>query len=346
MFNPNRGNSQTINIKGNRVLLTVVLLLLILIMIVLWTDIRNLVWVNAAMLELTRPIMDLSVDDEVQSARRAEILIRQATSSTNGNNSAMIGLGYALVIQGREDSAIDVWKNAGVKAEDLIARGEQERKADRYFQAAEWFRRASLLDPTLGDSWYYLGWMYGKTDQRQSAIQAFAHAQSLTLEDVGLSDIFYQKGKTYIQFTKPVDFDLALESLNLALNTNQFSIPFNEIDAHFQRGDVYRMTGFPQEAIQEFEWVINNKPNFYYAFMRLGYLVWNVDQDETKAEELFRSALEIDSNRFPAYLGLAIIFQESGRDLDALEMYQEVLKYNPENEFAKHQIEIITNTKK
>ena len=67
----------------------------------------------------------------------------------------------------------------------------------------------------------------------------------------------------------------------------------------------------------------------------LGRLLSKQKGREKEAEEILREVIRIDSKNLHARTVLAKLFEDYNRDTEAIVLYQEVLKYDHGNPFAK-----------
>lgn len=111
---------------------------------------------NVGFVVLTRTLAASPKAPAPQPLARAERWLRQATSWDEGNRAAHRGLAWAMAMQGKDTEAAIEWQAAGLTAEDLIARGDQARRAKQYEEALWWYGQATLLEPGLQSGVHYL----------------------------------------------------------------------------------------------------------------------------------------------------------------------------------------------
>ncbi len=249
------------------------------------------------------------------------------------------GLGYFWLISGDQDLALESWKRAGITARDLVLQGEAERRKDQFEEALTWFNLAAELDPDWGDAFFYLGWMHARAGDQVLAWRYLRKAENLPLELVGRSDIYYQLGKVENRLWSGEQQPSALDYFTRAIVRNQFKYPYQSIDAHFQRGLLYRQNGWNEMALNELTYVIKKHPDHYPALVRLGYMAWEVEDDLGKAEGYFSVAIQVDSRQTAAYLGFAHVLEEAGQLTRAQEMYRKVLEIDASNQKAHDALE-------
>jgi tetratricopeptide (TPR) repeat protein len=268
----------------------------------------------------------------------AERLLNRAVTLSSHNNSAWRTLGFILAIKGQERAARVAWQSANGMTEEFIQRGEKARHSGRYDEALVWYERGQAVDPSLGDWHYYKGLAYEGMGQWEEALAVFQSALSLPVGEIGKSDIYYQIGWLQSRRIRPLDFEAALRAFDRAITQNQFSNDMFVISSHYERGETLRRLGLYREAWQEYEWVIGRRPEHYGALVNLGLLYWQIEQDAGQAEVKLAKAISLRPNIKWAYLGLAGVYQESGREFEAMNMYKQVLILDPQDSVAHQQI--------
>ena len=240
------------------------------------------------------------------------------------------GAGFALAVLEREDAALAAWQQAGEGAQDFLVRGISARKLGDWETAVTWFNRAARINPDLADTWYELGLTYEGLEDSQKAIAAYEQGLTKTeFSQTGVSDFYLQLGLVNMQSVERVDWETAVYYYDQALLQNNFGNGLDEVRAHYLKAEAFSRSGQTTQAIAEYEWVITQQPEHYWAHARLGFLLWNAQKDATAAETLFLQALALNSQQKAAYRGLGIVYQETGRHREAIEMYQKLLSLDP-----------------
>jgi tetratricopeptide (TPR) repeat protein len=166
----------------------------------------------------------------------------------------------------------------------------------------------------------------------------------MTFFEIGISDVYYRLGRLYFRKLEPIDLTASLKALNSAISENQFTHETHRTEAYFQRAEVLVQTGLSQQAIADYRSVIDLSPDHYSAHIRLATLLWENKQDALQAEALYSEALDIDNQNQAAYLGLARIYRDTDRIPQAIEMYRQVLLFNPEATYARKQLKKLSAT--
>jgi tetratricopeptide (TPR) repeat protein len=230
--------------------------------------------------------------------------------------------------------AVAEWQAAGLTAQDLIARGEEERKAKRYVEALAWYERAGVLAPGWAEPWYYVGLAYEGLQQWGVALKSFRQAENRTGGEDIAGSLYYHIGLLLHTQMEPPDRSAALKLYEAALASDQFVHDGERINAHYFRGDVLRCQGRMQEAIQEFRWVVSEGPEHYGAHVWLGVVTWQVEGDINEAERYLKQATALRPDVKGAYRWLGKIYQEERRLSEAADAYRRVLEIDPEDAAA------------
>ncbi len=312
--------------------------------IVQFTPIASRLWNNVGLLHLSRAMTSEVPVVQQQSAIKAENWIHRATNADGENMSAWRWLGFALLSQGRENEAVETWRNGGGQVEsEFMQRGLFSQQVGDSENAITWYRLGQKLQPQVGDWWYYQGLVFVENDQWSSAMKAFTTGLPLILNTVGQSDFYYQQGIVNLRETTKPDFATALSMFDKALNENQFASDDQLIETHFQRAEVLRKTGHSVEALNEYNLVIDYNPDDYRANLMAGILFWQLKNDAKTATRLLKKAISLNPNLVPPRLILANMYYYIGQADMAREMYESVLVIEPNNKAALEQLVILNN---
>ncbi|MBI5855819.1 MAG: tetratricopeptide repeat protein [Nitrospirae bacterium] len=95
-----------------------------------------------------------------------------------------------------------------------------------------------------------------------------------------------------------------------------------------KRGMLLLTNGFPQDAKQEFLALIREHADYAAAFEGLGQALLQLD-DSGPAEEMFRSAIQIDPRLWRAHVFLGILYDSRRRHQEAIDAYRTALGLKP-----------------
>jgi len=327
--------------KHSRLFLNLVAMLSILALF--GPRLLSVAWSSVGLAMLSQALIDGPDALVLQTVIRAETLLRQSTTYASENRYAWRGLGFALAAQGREDEAITAWQAAGEMAKEFIELGTRARKAKRYQEALDWYEKAALVEPELRAPWYHIGLTYEQMDEWEEAAEAYREGlQRPEMSGIQPSDIYFRLGWILERKLPGQDAQMVLALYDQALKLDTFSSVWMQVQTHYARGEVLQKLGRKREAMKEYGWVIARRPSDYWAHVHLGSLTWELDHDADGAETLFVRAIDIDNRNKWAYRGLGLVYQETGRRNEALEVYRQVLVLDPTDVVANEQLTKIT----
>lgn len=149
------------------------------------------------------------------------------------------------------------------------------------------------------------------------------HYEYILERDSMNADALLGMGKLYALLDNPAK---AMMNLNMALQANPYLA-----EAYFMKGIVYRSeftkTGVEENlnrAISSFQTAIEQEPDYYSAYIELGVLYDQVDDEQ--ALDYYNSALDIFPESLEAWYNKGMYFQNRGRVDEALACYQELHK--------------------
>ena len=250
---------------------------------------------------------------------------------------------YRQVAKGRP--WLSEWQGSSVWAEDFIAAGEVARKAKRYSEAMDWYRRAMRLEPGLGDPGYYVGLLYEDQGQWRQALDAYQGAiGSVRFDQVHRSSLYYRIGIIYQWRLDPPRLEGALEAYEGALRADDFSADWEEADCHYKRGEILRQkNGSPDEYVMEFRKAVELNPRQVWPHILLGLAVYEQDQDVTTAESELLRAIALAPRNRDAHYHLGEIYRQENRIREALEMYEKALEIDPGFEAARKRLATLSD---
>ncbi|MGC9336008.1 MAG: tetratricopeptide repeat protein [Anaerolineae bacterium] len=234
--------------------------------------------------------------------------------------------------------AREEWKRARLMAGTAISEGQRESKAGQYDQAEQWFQRAVLIEPGLGDAWYFLGQLYEDQEQWSLALEAYERAAASGIfKEVGRSSTHYRVGMILQRYLQPPRLEDALAAYGEAIEIDDFSASWEAAACHYQRGEtLWRIGGDLDESIAEFRQAIELNPEHAWAQIRLAVAVYERDQDAVLAESLLLRAIELDPQNKWALLHLGDVYHEEGRCEAADLAYRRALEIDPAFEPAQN----------
>ena len=137
-----------------------------------------------------------------------------------------------------------------------------------------------------------------------------------------LSEINYEAGMIFLDEKK---YFLALESFEKAVAEDSDNIDYLTKCALIN----YRLKKYDQ-AIKAYKKIIAINKNSAFSYNSIGNIYWIIKKYD-EAENNFKKAIEIDSSLISAYNNYALMLDEKGQSIEAIEILQQGIKLNPKN---------------
>lgn len=258
-----------------------------------------------------------AVDLAPWAGQEIELTLRVEAGSSGSTSGARAGWGEPVVadpywlslraLASRAEMA-EAWRELGMSATDLIHLGESAREAGVTDEAIIWYKRATQLQPSLRDPWYYMGLAHEAQDQWQEAIDAYNYGLDLPDSDeISRSRLYAQLGNVYQRLLEPPQLEEAQAAYQAALAEGDF--------------------GSAREAA--------------WLQARLGQVNYAVDGNAGEAEARLRGALELAPEDPWLYIILGDFLREQGRATEAMEMYETALERDPDLAAAQVRLEAL-----
>jgi tetratricopeptide (TPR) repeat protein len=258
----------------------------------------------------------------LQAGRTAEGLKLANEISSKGKEDAQLHVTLGLLLAGEKQyrAAASEMEKANAlhpdAAEILYALGEAYLQAGDYAKAEVALRRALKGKPESADILHGLGQVYWQQNKPVDALEVLVHAHKLAPEN---TDIIF-----------------LLARVSMSQNYFEDAIPLLEsgIKIAPQRGDLYAalgesyfMSGKTEKATEEFKKLIELIPSAgSYAFMGLAYRhLGRFDE----ARKYFEEGLRKDPRNISCLFNLGYIEERQGNHVKAEQLFQQVLRLNP-----------------
>ena len=114
--------------------------------------------------------------------------------------------------------------------------------------------------------------------------------------------------------------------------------------AHYYTAVLLERRGKTADAVKKLEEVMQSNPRDIGVLFQLG-LLYLKQKDNTKAEAVFKRAVELSPDFANAHWYLSAIYEAKGDFTAAISEVEAVLKTNPDNETAKQRIELLKQGK-
>jgi tetratricopeptide (TPR) repeat protein len=127
------------------------------------------------------------------------------------------------------------------------------------------------------------------------------------------------------------DYENAFKYLDEALRIDPYFAK-----AYFIKGLCFKENGDTNLAVSSFRTCIEQDPDYFHAYMQLGDIY--SQQNNPIAIQYYTNAINVNGSMVEAYYGLAYFYQEHGEPEKGIEVYDDLLKVDPRNAPAKHNI--------
>lgn len=274
----------------------------------------------------------------------AEKNLRYALKYDNINHQTIWrSLGYISIAQGKEEQAIKTWRNAEGVAEEFVLRGEYAQKSGQYQEALKWYQWSAKIKPEWADPWYFIGLTYEDISEWQDALNAYAQINNdVIFTSIGRSSPYYRQGLIYQRREEPRQLESAMTAYEKAIEINNFSNNLEAANCHYERGEILRWTNeAPEEYIAEYQQAIKLNPHLASAYIYLGVAYYIKDGDAAKAEAEIRKALILDPQNQWAYYHLGEIYRQEENITEAVIMYKQALKNDPDFKIAQEKLQAL-----
>lgn len=288
---------------------------------------------NAGYLALNRALALNNATGQTANAWRARGVawLSSAAARRPDRSATWRALGHLYALEGDEEQAVVAWQNAGDMRPEFLLRAQEAEAAGRFDEAHDWYWRMAVLVPDDPATWLELALFH----ERQSdwAAEAEVIERGLASARVPNGDLLYHLAFTQRQVASP-DWVAILDATERALATDAFFHDWSRLQTHRLRAEALSSLGRLTEARDEYIWVVERRPDDYWANLLLGELVWKLDGDVARAEQLFRAALALDSGSKWGYRYLAQFYADRGLDEQARALFERVQELDPADPIA------------
>lgn len=267
------------------------------------------------------------------------------------------------------------WSALGLTAQTFFLRGEQARVQNLDSSAIQWYKRALVMDPEFGSAWqqlarrYKAGQAWGKAleayqeasmssphnreiwselgqvleheNMWNEAADAYETGARMTTGKTGQSLLFFRLGYVRQFFTSPIDREGAWRAYSSALVAKNFT-PEEQIlaETNYRRGQLLASSGQWNDALNEFEKVLDRVPQHYWALYESSASLWQLGKT-FQAELRLRRAIDIKPKQKESYKRLASFLTIVGHDEEAQLLYQKVLEIDPKDQDAVQSLALL-----
>lgn len=192
----------------------------------------------------------------------------------------------------------------------------------RLEEADQLYRQAISMRPDFKQAYISRGELLLKMNKPSEAKDAYLRALEL---DHTNADLWYNLAIVNIEMKDPSE---ALRNFNRALDLN----PRHKL-ALFNSALLMQESGEAKlrpEANRRFLTYIKEEPDDANGYFNLGMLAMDANENE-EAEHWMREAIRLQPGFRSALFNLALLYSQSQRELDALPVLEELLRYHPEH---------------
>uniref|UniRef100_A0ACB8FNP1 Transmembrane and TPR repeat-containing protein 3 n=2 Tax=Sphaerodactylus townsendi TaxID=933632 RepID=A0ACB8FNP1_9SAUR len=208
----------------------------------------------------------------------------------------------------------------------------------RLEEADQLYRQAISMRPDFKQAYISRGELLLKMNKPMQAKEAYLRALEL---DRSNADLWYNLAIVYIELKDPTE---ALNNFNraLELNPNHKLALFNSALLMQESGDAQ----LRPEARKRLLNYVKEEPQDANGYFNLGMLAMD-DKKDTEAETWMKKAIKLQAGFRSALFNLALLYSQTSKELKALPVLEELLRYYPDH--AKGLIlkgDILMNQKK
>ncbi|XP_059392822.1 protein O-mannosyl-transferase TMTC3-like isoform X1 [Carassius carassius] len=192
----------------------------------------------------------------------------------------------------------------------------------RLEEADQLYRQAISMRPDFKQAYISRGELLLKMNKPSEAKDAYLRALEL---DHTNADLWYNLAIVNIEMKDPSE---ALRNFNRALDLN----PRHKL-ALFNSALLMQESGeakFRPEANRRFLIYVKEEPDDANGYFNLGMLAMDANENE-EAERWMREAIRLQPGFRSALFNLALLYSQSQREMDALPVLEELLRYHPEH---------------
>nr|XP_006633614.2 PREDICTED: transmembrane and TPR repeat-containing protein 3 isoform X1 [Lepisosteus oculatus] len=207
--------------------------------------------------------------------------------------------------------------NVYINLANLIRNNES-----RLEEADQLYRQAISMRPDFKQAYISRGELLLKMNKPVEARDAYLRALEL---DRTNADLWYNLAIVNIEMKEPSE---ALKNFNnaLELSPKHKLALFNSALLMQESGDAR----LRPEAKRRFHIYIEEDPNDANGYFNLGMLAMDDNKNE-EAEKWMKKAIKLQSSFRSALFNLALLYSQTGRELDALPVLNELLRFYPEH---------------
>jgi len=187
----------------------------------------------------------------------------------------------------------------------------------QYKEAIEHINKALKINENIARAYYLKGSIYRESGDTSRAISSLETAIE---QDNSFTDAFYDLGIIYAARKNPIAFDY----YNNAIRTN-----VNYLEGYYAKAKLLQDLGKYEEAITEYNALLNKDKTFTQANYNLGAIYLNIKKNYSKALEYFTKVIEQNDQMADAYFARGYCYELLKDKAKAKEDYKKCLSIDP-----------------
>ena len=253
----------------------------------------------------------------------------------NAQNTLKAYVGGLLELRnGENQQALSIWKKNGQVSRLLTSQGAELVRSDDPANAKKWLQWAVSVDPENRDAWYFLSLAQRNLDQDQNALSSLKRAaQADHGTNVGKSDVYFMQGRLYQAYLNPGDWDKAWKAYGKALEFNDYRFGFLYDQTLIQRGNLLMSKNRWADAVIEYRKSLEQNLSSVLVREKIATALWELEEYD-RIEEVYQEGIQLDPNSLNLRLALAEFYKKRNLDAKAAQLYQEILRLDPDNDEA------------
>jgi tetratricopeptide (TPR) repeat protein len=249
-------------------------------------------------------------------------LITRAAAKNPHDSAMYINQGSAYRALGRQDEAVDSYKQAlNIKDDNPLAHnnlGAILKAQGKMDEAIDSFMQAIKYKPDYAEAHYNLGNAFVELKRPDEAAESFNRALEIV---PGYAEALHNLGYVHKSQKK---FDEAEKSIRLAIKIKQ-----DNAEMHNSLGIVLHSQGKLAEAVSSYEQAVKLKPDYAESYYNLGR-VFREQGLLDEAISFFKRAITVNPDFVLAYNNLGNILHEQNKPDEALEFLNRALEIKPD----------------
>jgi tetratricopeptide (TPR) repeat protein len=221
--------------------------------------------------------------------------------------------------------------------------GKEAFEHKDYDKAEKYLTRVVEVGHEFADVHNMLGIIFHQQGKFEKAVQSFEHALKInpnyTDASMNLAVIYNDMGR--LDEAKHVYTDAKARAQTKATPTGLDPFSLGKLsNLHKDIADIYSSVGMYDEAIEEYATALKINPDFVDIRTKLGIAL----RDSGRYDDALGHLTRVTSERpdyLPGHLALALCYFRMGKNKEAKDVWNEVMKSDPKNKIASFYLKMI-----